>query len=56
MGGKRPPGWTLVELLIALFGVVLLLALLMPAADSARQTLLQVQCQDNLADFWSAFS
>src|SRR5688572_13534383 len=48
-------GWTLVELLVALAIAGMLLALLLPAVQAARETARTMQCRNNLKQIGIAF-
>lgn len=47
-GVRRRPGWTLVELMVAVTILTILLALLLPAVQSAREAARKTQCRNNL--------
>ncbi|HUG17337.1 MAG TPA: DUF1559 domain-containing protein [Planctomycetaceae bacterium] len=48
---RRCSGFTIVELMVALSVISLLLALLLPAVQSARESARRTQCLDNLRQF-----
>lgn len=48
MKGKRPLGWTVVELLVAVAILSALLAILLPAIQAARESARRIECQNHL--------
>jgi prepilin-type processing-associated H-X9-DG protein/prepilin-type N-terminal cleavage/methylation domain-containing protein len=46
--GRRPPAFTLVELLVVITIIAILIALLLPAVQAAREAARQLHCNNNL--------
>lgn len=53
---RHRPGFTLVELLVVVAGLVMLVALLMPAVQAAREAARRAQCANNLHQIGVAFN
>lgn len=54
-GDRRPPAFTLIELLVVIAIISLLLAMLLPSLNAAREKAKETKCAATLADFGRGF-